>query len=158
MILYHGTNIAFNEIDLSKSQRYKDFNRAFYLSPTESQAHELAMNKVDFLGGTPIVYKFNFDEAQLHNKSLSIKTFDKYCEEWAAFVWNNRDENQNFTHDYDIVYGPIANDTIGLQMREYRRSHQNNLMGFLQGIKYYKGETYQYAFCTERAIKLLKRL
>jgi len=32
MILYHGTNIDFDTIDISKSSPYKDFGRGFYLT------------------------------------------------------------------------------------------------------------------------------
>lgn len=51
----------------------------------------------------------------------------------------------------------LSNDTIGLQMREYRRKHQA-LRGFLEGIRYEKGETFQYAFCTERSLQYLQRI
>ena len=57
-----------------------------------------------------------------------------------------------FTHNFDIVYGPIMNDTIGFQMREFRKRNFS-LREFLEGIKYSRGETFQYAFCTERAIQ-----
>ena len=57
-----------------------------------------------------------------------------------------------FTHNFDIVYGPIMNDTIGFQMREFRKRNIS-LREFLEGIKYSRGETFQYAFCTERAIQ-----
>ena len=157
MILYHGSNIAFDKIDLTKSKHFKDFNRAFYLSAEENQAKEMATNKADFLGGTPIVQVYEFDECLLHDGSLKVKIFDHYCLEWAEFVWNNRDENQNYQHEYDIVYGPIANDTIGLQMREFRRSHLT-LEGFLKGLQYARGETFQYAFCTEKAISKLHKI
>ena len=41
MRLYHGTNVAFDAIDLTKSKPYKDFGRGFYLSPNYEQAMEL---------------------------------------------------------------------------------------------------------------------
>ena len=157
MILYHGSNMAFDAIDLSKSKCFKDFNRAFYLSADKSQAQELAANKSDFLGGTPVVQAYDFDESLLHDGSLKVKIYNHYCLEWAEFVWNNRDENQKFRHDYDIVYGPIANDTIGLQMRDFRRSHIS-LEGFLAGLQYKNGETFQYAFCTDKAISKLHKI
>ncbi len=34
MILYHGTNLDFAEIDLKKSKPNKDFGQGFYLSPS----------------------------------------------------------------------------------------------------------------------------
>ena len=36
--LYHGTNTPIDAIDLKQSKRYKDFNRAFYLSANKEQA------------------------------------------------------------------------------------------------------------------------
>ena len=156
--LYHGTNMPFDEIDLTQSKRYKDFNRAFYLSPNKTQAMDMANNKVDFLGGKSIVYTYMFDEQFLNSNELKVKIFPNYSEEWAEFIWRNRDNEQDFTHNYDIVYGPIANDTVGLQLREFKRKGNDDIRSFLKGIKYIHGETYQYAFCTERAIKLLTRV
>ena len=46
MILYHGTNVYFDEIDLSKSNTNKDFGKGFYLSATKEQAKEMAAFKV----------------------------------------------------------------------------------------------------------------
>ena len=157
MILYHGSNVAITRIDLTKSNRYKDFGPAFYLSADLEQAQVLAGNRSAFLGGEPIINLFEFDESLMHSADLHIRIFPHYSLEWAQFVWNNRDEHQDFRHSFDIVYGPIMNDTIGFQMREYRKSHID-LLGFLEGIKYEKGETFQYAFCTEQAISLLKSI
>lgn len=109
MRLFHGSNMRVERIDLSRSKRFKDFGQAFYLSDDESQAHDMAESRADFLGGEP------------------------------------------------VVYGPIMNDTIGFQMREFRKKHKD-LSLFLEGIKYEKGETFQWAFCTEKAIKCLRRL
>lgn len=159
MILYHGSNIDIDTIDLERCNRFKDFGRAFYLSAEEKQAMDIAQTRADFLGGKAIVNCFEFDESVLSNDSLRFHSFPHYGLEWAEFVWNNRDEKREilFTHDYDIVYGPIMNDTIGVQMREFRKKNLS-LHDFLEGIKYSKGETFQYAFCTTEAIKYLKKL
>lgn len=45
MILYHGTYTNFNIIDLSKSNKGKDFGKGFYLSDNYEQAHQLAVFK-----------------------------------------------------------------------------------------------------------------
>ena len=156
MKLYHGTNAVFGVIDINKSKPSKDFGQAFYVSADRQQAKNQADNKVFFFGGEPVVLEYEFDESVLLNSELKIKTFQYYCLEWAQFVWDNRDDKRPvpYEHDFDIVYGPIANDTVGLQMREFRRSHKD-LQGFLEGLHYYKGETFQYAFCSQRAIDLL---
>lgn len=160
MRLYHGSTIKIETILLEKSKPYKDFGKAFYLSAEREQAKELAESRVSFLGGETVINEFEFDEKLLIEgveEPLRVKIFPHYCLEWAEFVWNNRDEEQDYTHNYDIVYGPIANDTIGYQMRQYREEF-TDLRGFLKGLKYRKGETFQYAFCTERALKHLNKI
>ena len=42
MILYHGTNIDFKDINLLKSHKYKDFGQGFYLTDIRSQAEQMA--------------------------------------------------------------------------------------------------------------------
>ncbi len=70
MILYHGTNTEFTAIDLTKSQRGKDFGCGFYLSEAESQAREMAKFKVQLFGGQSIVQLYEFDEVHLSEAVL----------------------------------------------------------------------------------------
>lgn len=155
MILYHGSNVAIESIDLMRSKPYKDFGKAFYLSAERSQAEEMAKAKCIQFGGTPQVTAFEVDEEQM--KQLAYKRFEQYTSDWARFVYNNRDEQQDFAHPYDVVFGPIADDYVGLQMRKFRSSRLT-FEQFLEEIKYPKGITFQYAFCTPESIKILHRL
>lgn len=53
------------------------------------------------------IYEYNTElEA-----GLSVLYFDKPDERWLDFVMANR-MNKEFTHDYDIVKGPVANDRV----------------------------------------------
>lgn len=155
MILYHGSNVEIKDIDLSKSMPNKDFGKAFYLSDDLKQAQDMSNVKCIQFGGEPYVTQYEVDEREM--LQLAYKRFERYDSEWARFVYENRDESRTFTHDYDIVFGPIADDYIGLQMRNFR-FRKISFEQFLQEIKYPKGMTFQYAFCTMAAIKLLKRL
>ena len=132
MILYHGSNVAISEIDLSKSRPGKDFGKGFYLSADRQQAIEMAESKVAFLGGEPVVTEFEVD-----------------------------DNRENFSdtpiHDYDIIYGPIANDKVGAQIRNFKNGGID-LDELLRRIKYLKGITFQYYFGTEAAILTLHKL
>lgn len=94
MILYHGSNVAINQIDLNASRPGKDFGRGFYLSAEKEQTVELAESKVAFLGGEPIVTAFEFDESVLTSGLLKVKTFEGYSEEWAKFVYENRENSR----------------------------------------------------------------
>ena len=42
MILYHGSNMHIETIELSRCNRFKDFGQAFYLSADKKQAEEIA--------------------------------------------------------------------------------------------------------------------
>ena len=155
MLLYHGSNIKIEEIDLSKSRPFKDFGKAFYLSADKGQAEKMAHFKVMIGGGSEEITTFEFDESSLNY--MNVKRFEEYTEEWAEFVYDNRDEKKDFQHDYDLVYGPIANDTIGVQIRDLRE-RKISLVSFLKNLEFHKGITFQYAFCTPLAISKLRKL
>ena len=91
MILYHGSNMVIDEIDLGKSKPNKDFGQGFYLSEMESQAREMAVFKSMQLGGEPVISSFEFDETILNSSLLNIKILNDYSEEWADFVFANRE-------------------------------------------------------------------
>ena len=155
MILYHGSNMTIERIDLDKSKPNKDFGKGFYLSENETQALEMAAFKTSLLGGDPVVTKFEFDESVMQSSDLRIKVFKEYSEEWADFVFANREGND--VERYDIVYGPIANDKIGLQIRKLKDGSIDKAE-FLNRLKYMKGVTYQYFFGSERAVRYLTRV
>jgi hypothetical protein len=156
MKLYHGSNILIDKIDLSKSKPNKDFGRGFYLSDNEEQALEMAKFKTLTLGGEPLISIFEFDENIITNNTLKVKVFQDYSEDWADFVFANREGLDN-VEEYDIVYGPIANDTVGLQIRKLKSGNIDKVE-FLNRLKYMKGITFQYYFGTENAIKTLKKI
>jgi hypothetical protein len=156
MKLYHGTNVDFEVIDISKSKPNKDFGRGFYLSADYEQALTMAKTKVEQLEtGKPLVQEYVVDEAEMCK--LKCLRFEDYSEEWAKFILLNRNNPaETPVHDYDIVEGPIANDCVGVQLWRYE-SRIIDLPTLLERLKYMKGVTFQYFFGTERAIKLLRR-
>lgn len=157
MKLYHGSNMRIEQVDLSFSKPNKDFGRAFYLSDDYSQAEELASLKATFLGGKPIISTFEFDENLISEGEIKFKSFEGYTEEWAHFIYDHRNDEQGRTlHDFDVVYGPIADDKVGAQINNFRNGYIT-FDTFVERIKYMKGVTFQYAFCTQLAIsKLVK--
>ena len=155
MILYHGSNMFIDNIDLEMSKPNKDFGKGFYLSEDEKQAMEMAYFKSALLGGDAIVTQFEFDVSAIQNSNLRIKIFKEYSTEWADFVFANREGCK--CEQYDIVYGPIANDKVGLQIRKLKDGSIDKAE-FLNRLKYMKGITYQYYFGTERSIQYLKRI
>ncbi len=158
MKLFHGSNINIEQIDFSKSKIGKDFGCGFYLSAHREQAQEMAEKKAEQTGqGTPIVNEYEFDETVLNNGSLSVLCFEGYTREWAEFVLLNRkNRTRTSSHSYDIVIGPIANDTVGYQIRRYI-AEIISMEQFIEELKYMKGISFQYFFGTEKAIKHLKK-
>ena len=105
-VLYHGSNIAFNQIDLSKSHNRRDFGKGFYCTILESQASEWAhrLYMRSFSGGE-YVYQYIFHQTD----DLKIKHFHALDAEWLEFIKNNRIKG-GIQHNYDVVIGPVADD------------------------------------------------
>lgn len=153
MKLYHGSNTRIEKVDLSKCKPYKDFGQGFYLTEIKEQAEQMAKRTATIYGGEPTVSEFEFDESGL--TELSVKQFDEPNEEWALFVLANRSkENQQPTHSFDIVIGPVADDTIATLFRNFNDGIID-LPVLVGGLKYKKISS-QYFFHTETAIKYLK--
>lgn len=158
MILYHGSNIEVKEIDLNRSEVGKDFGVGFYLTASKEQAERMASRRVRLYGGNPFVSAFEFDEVSALAAGLQLKDFQSYSKEWADFILANRaNGTREQIHKYDIVYGPIANDDVGFQIRRLQAGIIT-IDTFLDELKYKKGITFQYFFATERSIKYLKRV
>lgn len=158
MKLYHGSNVEIESIDFDKSKPGKDFGVGFYLSADRDQAQEMAEKKTLLFGGTPTITCFEFDEAAaLSDRDVKYIRYERYSLEWGEFVKKNR-ENKTRTqlHSYDIIYGPIANDTIGLQLRRLNANIIDTAQ-FVKEIQRMGGETYQFFFGTEKALKYLRK-
>lgn len=156
MKLYHGTNVDFDVIDLTKSNKYKDFGQGFYLTDIRSQAEELAAKKSRLFGGYPIIQEYEFDESLLSGAELKVLKFDKPSTEWAEFIFKNRNRDNNFTHDFDIVIGPIANDGVAYLLGRYEEGTLT--IEELSDKLDYKKLNSQYFFGTDKSLKYLKRL
>ena len=155
MRLYHGSNIIIEQINLSKCRPYKDFGQGFYLTAIKEQAEQMARRTSAIYGGEPIVTEFEFDESALG--FLSVKMFKDPSEEWALFVMANRSrKNVQPTHDFDIVIGPVADDTIATLFRNFDDGIIDLPM-LVQGLKYKKVSS-QYLFHSAEAIKYLHRV
>lgn len=152
MKLYHGSNLRIDEIDLAKSKPYKDFGKVFYLWADRNQAMEMAGFKSLISGGDPIVTRFEFDESGLYSSDLKIKRFISYSDEWLDFIIANREGRK--VEKFDFVYGPIADDKVGFQLRRYKEEVIDKAE-LLERLKYMKGITFQYFFGSEDAIKYL---
>lgn len=158
--LYHGSNVVIDKIDLCRSRKGKDFGCGFYLNPNESQAMEMAIRTTKRLQqGMPIVNSYLFDESLLfsENSPLLVKIFEDYSVEWAEFILMNRRNNTSIpAHSYDIVVGPIADDTVGLQMYRFMQGYID-VNRMIEELRFNK-PAIQYFFGTAKAISYLTKL
>lgn len=108
--------------------------------------------------GIPTVTAYTFDESVLGQAELNIKVFDDYSIEWAEFVLANRKNTSDIpTHSYDIVIGPIANDTVGVQIRRFVMGYIS-MEKLIEELRFRGNRSVQYFFGTPKAINLLKRI
>ena len=161
MIVYHGSNVEIESIQLEKCNRYKDFGQGFYVTAFEAQAERMAGRTVKRFGQSPIVTIFEFDESGLAN--LNYREFKHVDKEWALFIINNRDkgfkdisvELSNHDNKYDVVSGAVANDDIATTFALY---HDGIITVDILAMRLeYKNLSSQFSFHTDRAIKLLKK-
>ena len=164
MILYHGTNLDIERIDLSKCKPYKDFGQGFYLTELKEQAVRMAQNVTAIYGGFPIINVYEFDENLLLSSELRVRKVPAVpTVEWAQFIVNNRsriftDFNNiecNIDLKYDIVIGPVADDKIAATIRRYMGDKLD-----IEGLKKqltYRELTNQYSFHTDKAVACLKK-
>ena len=86
-------------------------------------------------------------------KDMKSLFFEKPTEEWVNFVMRNRTDRQ-FIHDYDVVYGPVANDSVYTQFALYEGGIIS-LPTLIKELKTYKLVD-QYLFHTEKSLLAIK--
>lgn len=165
MRLYHGSNMEIDKVDLTRCLPNKDFGCGFYTTLLEEQAWRMAQRRARIDGGIPTVTVYEVPDDLTEKEDLKCRVFaDKPTIEWAIFIKNNRDRKFleydspecNLDCKYDVVVGPVADDTVGLLIRQFSRGTIN--------AEYLKQEfdfgklTNQYTFHTERALKYLRKV
>lgn len=164
MILYHGSNVPIGEVDLGKCRPYKDFGQGFYLTSLRHQAESMARRTARIQGsGGATVTAFELDD-DWRDSALSILSFEGPSREWAQFIVNNRDRGFtdlssmlcNRLNQYDIVFGPVANDAIVASFQLYQDG-RTGIDDLVERFKYRELPD-QYSFHTPASLELLKNL
>ena len=152
MRLYHGSNVEVRKPSLRLSRRKTDFGRGFYTTTSAEQAEHWTTIKIDRAkSGRRVVSVFEVDDELLTNSELRIREFHGPDEAWLNFVVNSRKGEQ---HDYDLVFGPVANDKVFTVVNLYENGVIDAIAAISQ-LKAYK--TYdQLSFHTERVISELR--
>ena len=140
--LYNGSSFKLENPKILTSGFYKDFGYGFYCTNIEKQAKRWAMTK----GKNQIVNVYSYTKAA----DLKILSFDSMTEEWLDFVVDCR---QGKEHDYDIVEGPMADDTIWDYIEDYILGNITR-EAFWVLVKF-KYPTHQIVFATDRALECI---
>ena len=112
MILYHGSNVIVDKPRLIRQNHTLDFGYGFYTTTNREQATSFA-GKVTRRreSGLPCVSMYEVAEIEELKKHLRLLVFREPNEAWLDFVYANRSGSYQGSR-YDIVFGPVANDTI----------------------------------------------
>ena len=152
MMLYHGSNVEVHNPSLRLSRKKTDFGKGFYTTTSAEQAEHWTSIKIDRAKtGRRVVSVFEIDNAVLTNPNLKIREFHGPDEAWLNFVVDSR---KGVKHDYDIVFGPVANDKVFTVVNLYESGVIDAPTAIAQ-LKAYK--TYnQLSFHTDQVIGALK--
>ena len=112
MKLFHGSTIIVNNPVIIEPQRLLDFGKGFYTTTNQKQAERWAIIKKKRFGkkAKSIVTIYQISKELFIKKKYRTKKFSVPDEEWLDFVFTNRKIDK--PHNYDIVIGPVANDTL----------------------------------------------
>lgn len=141
-IIYHGSMQIVSEPEIRIAKFHKDFYYGFYCTVIREQAYRWATR----FGNNGYINKYEYQE----NSTLNILRFPDMTEDWLDFIVDCRSGK---AHTYDIVEGPMANDTIF-----------NYIQSFVDGkisrsafweLAKFKHPTHQISFHTIAALQTL---
>ena len=142
MEIYHGSTVIVENPEIRIEKFNKDFYFGFYCTIMENQAIRWATRF-----GDGIVNVFEYTP----NDSLKILKFEKMTEEWLDFIIACRSGNP---HDWDIVEGPMADDTIYNYIQEFQDGKiSREAFWTLAKFRY---PTHQISFNTKKALETIK--
>lgn len=143
MWIYHGSRVVVKHPDVVKRKFPKDFGWGFYCTTFESQATRWATK----FGKAGVVNVYQYTD----QPGLSVKQFPEMSEEWLDFVVAcRRDE----PHDFDIVEGPMADDTIFNYVQQFVDGEITRKAFW--ALAEFKHPTHQICFHTEAALRALQ--
>lgn len=151
--LYHGGSHIIQTPEIREPNRTLDFGVGFYTTTSMQQAEKLVRDRIrrrKWDCGYINSYDFDLESAR---SCLSIIQFETPNEDWVNFVLQNRNII-GFTHDYDIVVGPVANDNVYQQFALFENGviSKETLIRELLPLKLVD----QFLFHTEASLKFLK--
>lgn len=153
MRLYHGSIMAVRTPNVARGRRNTDFGKGFYTTTNYEQAARWACIKRDRRGmGKAVVTVYEFDEHLLDTADFNVMHYYGATESWLNFIVNNR--RNMLTHNYDMVMGPVANDSLYATITMYEKGDLSVEAAIVQLRTHNLFD--QLSFHTQAAVKRLK--
>ncbi|MEL7597544.1 MAG: DUF3990 domain-containing protein [Clostridiaceae bacterium] len=143
ILVYHGSNCIVKEPEIRIAKFTKDFYWGFYCTLIQKQAEKWASKNRK--SKVVNIYRLS------HLESLRYKKFNEMNEEWLEFIVNCR---SGVSHDYEVVEGPMADDTIYNYIVDYIEGNISKA-AFWELVKF-RYPTHQISFHSARALEHLK--
>ncbi len=143
MILFHASKEKVENPEIRQTKFTKDFSWGFYCTNNFEQAVRWANRGF----GEPIINYYEY----IPNSSLKILKFEKMTDEWLDFIAYCRSGKK---HNYDIVEGPMANDTVWNYVNDFINGNIDREQFWV--LARFKYPTHQISFHNELALKCLK--
>lgn len=151
-VLFHGGSHIIPNPEIREPKRSLGFGKGFYLTTSREQAERWVRNRLISAAAEGYVNTYLFDPGEVDGV-LKTKIFDTADEEWVDFVLANRMQ-EGYTHDYDIVVGPVADDRVYTQFSLFEQKIISKET-LIREFKTYRLVD-QYLFHTDRALPYLK--
>ena len=101
--LYHAGYLEIPEPDVHRGRKNADFGQGFYTTDNLTFASRWVREQK---GSDIYVNTYELEE-----EGLKIKRFERDAE-WFRYVFSNRRSMPDELSEYDVIIGPVANDTI----------------------------------------------
>ena len=141
-LIYHGSRVTVEEPEIRREKFYKDFYWGFYCTLLEPQALRWAVR----FGKPGVVNVYRYQA----NPALRVKTFPEMTEDWLDFIAACRSGQP---HDFDIVEGPMADDTIFTYVQDFIDGRISREAFW--ALAKFKHPTHQISFHTARALSTI---
>ena len=152
MKVYHGSIDKVEVPEIRESNRTLDYGRGFYTTTSYEQAESWVKRRMEEKQvSVGYVCVYELDESAHAN--LNALLFDSPTDEWVDFVMKNRTK-KGFVHDYDLVYGPVANDRVYAAFALYEGGLIDKRT-LIKDLKTYKLVD-QYLFHTPKALQYIR--
>lgn len=109
--LYHGSLECIAQPEIREPNRTLDYGCGFYTTTNYQQAEDWVLRHRNDQQKPTIGYVNEYEIDLDEVRTANCLWFDAPTGKWVDFVYANRND-RSFKHDYDFVYGPVANDKV----------------------------------------------